>query len=172
MGWLQYDDPKVIPPGSADVTEPTTPVDVYLRDFSSRALPGQELDVLAPGSWVRGPFPGTPGYNHLPWHSRGIGDLMGRNSGNFYYVGGTSMATPHAASVAAMMLQKNPSLTQSQIESILRATALPMPANDSRYIYDFDQFADVAWDTDCLGLACDPVGAGLIQADQAIALTP
>jgi subtilisin family serine protease len=172
MWWLQYDDPVVIPSGSADVADPTSALDVYLSEFSSRALPGQQLDVLAPGSWVRGPFAGHPGYNHLPWYSRGIGDLMGRNSGNFYYVGGTSMASPHVASVAAMMLQKNPWLTQSQIESILRATALPMPPTASRYIYDFDHFADVAWDTDCLGSACDPVGAGLVQADKAIAVTP
>ena len=83
-------------------------MDVYVSDFSSRELPGQELDVLAPGSWVRGPFPDGPGFNHLPWWSKGIGDLVGGNTGNFFYVGGTSMATPHVASVAAMMLQKNP----------------------------------------------------------------
>ena len=64
--------------------------------------------MLAPGSWVRGPFPDGPGFNHLPWWSRGIGDLVGGNTGNFFYVAGTSMAAPHVASVAAIMLQKNP----------------------------------------------------------------
>ena len=110
---------------------------VYVSDFSSRALPGQELDVLAPGSWVRGPFAGDPGYNHLPWWSKGIGDLVGRNVSNFFYVGGTSMATPHVASVAALMLQKNPNLMQSQVEGILKSTALTMPSSGSRTIFDF-----------------------------------
>ena len=76
--------------------------------------------MLAPGSWVRGPFPGTPGFNHLPWHSNGIGDLVGGNPGNFFFVGGTSMATPHVASGAALILSKNPTRTQAQIESTLK----------------------------------------------------
>jgi hypothetical protein len=49
----------------------------------------------------------TPGFNHLPWWFKDIGDLVGGNSGNFFYVRGTSMATPHtAAAVAAMMMRR------------------------------------------------------------------
>lgn len=128
--------------------------------------------MLAPGSWVRGPFPGDPGYNHLPWWSNGIGDLRGNNTGNFYYVGGTSMATPHVASVSALMLQKNPALNQVQVETLLKASALPMPPVGSRSIFDFDHPAVVTWDTDCDGTPCDPVGAGALQADTALAMTP
>ena len=62
-------------PGSGDVADPTVAEDVYVSDFSSRELAGQDLDVLAPGSWVRGPFLGFPGYSHLPWWSKGLGDL-------------------------------------------------------------------------------------------------
>ncbi len=171
MWWLQYDDPPMLA-GSGEIGGPTAAGDVYVSDFSSRALSDQQLDVLAPGSWVRGPFPGTPGYNHLPWYSRGIGDLMGRNSGNFYYVGGTSMATPHVASLAALMLQKNPALTQGDVESILKATALAIPASGSRNIFDFSAPGTITWDTDCGGTPCDAVGAGLVQADTAIAATP
>jgi hypothetical protein len=39
---------------------------------------------------------------------------------------GTSAATPHAAGVAALMLQYNPTLTPAQILTILRNTAAPM----------------------------------------------
>lgn len=169
MWWLKDSDhvPPLLP-GSGDVADPTVASDIYVSDFSSRELPEQELDVLAPGSWVRGPFAGTPGYNHLPWWSKGIGDLVGRNAGNFYYVGGTSMAAPHTSGVAALLMQKNPSLTQAQVEHILRSTALPLSTSGSRAIFDFDHAATITWDTDCDGTPCDAVGSGVLQADDAL----
>ena len=157
------------------IGDPTNVDDVYVSDFSSRALHGQELDVLAPGSWVRGPFPLGSGYSHLPWFSRGIGDLVARNGlTNFYLVGGTSMASPHVASVAALMLEKNPGLTQAQVEAILKASALAVPASGSQLVYDpfIDDFPAIAWDADCDGELCDAVGAGLVQADLAVTATP
>lgn len=171
LWWLQYPSAPMLP-GSGEVNDPTNVNDVYVSDFSSRALAAQQLDVLAPGSWVRGPFPGDPGYSHLPWWSKGIGNLKGHNPGNFYYVGGTSMATPHVASLAALILQKNPTLSQAQVESILKSTALPIAADGSRTVYDFDHFTTLTWDTDCAGSVCDPVGSGLIQANAAIAAVP
>jgi subtilisin family serine protease len=167
MWWLQYPDAPILA-GSGDVADPTSVDDVYVSDFSSRAFAGQQLDVLAPGSWVRGPFPGDPGYNHLPWWSKGIGDLLGHNAGNFYYVGGTSMATPHVASATALLLEEHPTLTAGQVESILKSTALAIPDTGSRYILDNTAPATVTWDTDCGGTTCDPVGAGLIQVDAAL----
>ncbi len=173
MWWLQYNDPPLLL-NSGNVADPSVVGDVYVTDFSSRAFTGQgqQLDVLAPGSWVRGPFPGDPGYNHLPWWSKGIGDLVGINSGNFFYVGGTSMATPHVVSTAALMLQKNPNLTQAQVESILKSSALAIPATGSQPIFDFDHAATITWDTSCDATPCDAVGAGLIQADAAIGAVP
>lgn len=169
MWWLKYPSLPVLP-GTGDVADPTAASDVYLSDFSSRELPGQELDVLAPGSWVRGPFGGDPGYNHLPWWSNGIGDLRGNNSGNFYYVGGTSMASPHVASAAALLLQKNPALQQAQIEQILKKSAMALPSSASRYIFDYSAPGTISWGTNCGGVSCDPVGAGLIQLDKAMKL--
>jgi subtilisin family serine protease len=171
MWWLQYPDAPLLP-GTAEVPDPTSVDDLYVSDFSSRELPGEELDVLAPGSWVRGPFAGDPGFNHLPWWSKGIGDLVGGNAGNFYYVGGTSMASPHVAALAAMMLEKNPSLLQSDVEKILKETALAMPSSGSRTILDNTVPATVTWDTDCGGTACDPVGSGVVRADAALGATP
>lgn len=153
--------------GYNDIPEPTPVDEVYVADFSSRELPGQQLDVLAPGSWVNGPFPGNPGYNHLPWWSKGIGDLVSGNSGNFYYAYGTSMAAPHVASLAALMLQKNSGLTQAQIESILKSTALLVPAGSAQ-VWDLSPvqgFYTYSWGNDA-------TGAGLIQADAALAAVP
>ena len=171
MWWLQYPFAPMFP-GSGEVADPTIVDDIYLSDFSSRALPGQELDVLAPGSWVRGPFPGTPGYAHLPWWANGQGGIKGKNPGNFYYVGGTSMATPHVAAVAALLLSKDPTLTQADIDFIMKSTALPFPATGSRDIWDNTAPATITWDTDCNGTLCDPVGAGVLQADAALLAVP
>jgi subtilisin family serine protease len=172
MWWLQYGQAPVLP-GSGEVADPTALDDLYVSDFSSRALPGQELDLLAPGSWLRGPWPGVPAYNHLPWWSRGQALLHAAvPQFNFYTASGTSMSAPHVASVAALMLQKNPSLQQAQVESILKATAKPVPSAGSRLVLDLETLLTVVWGTACGSVLCDPVGAGLLQADQALAATP
>jgi hypothetical protein len=72
-----------------------------------------------------------------------------------------------------MMLQKNPGLTQAQVETILKTTALTIPASGTRIIFDFaTPNVSISWDTDCGGAACNAVGSGLIRADAALAATP
>ena len=138
-----------------------TPEDMqsFIADFSSRAIDelDQELDVVAPGYWTLAPASkgATPGY---------------------YFVSGTSFSTPLTAGVAALMMEKNPALTQATVESILKSSALPMASTDSRTGV-LDPFItgtaiNPDWDTDCNGKTCDPVGAGLLQADAALAGTP
>jgi len=71
---------------------------------------------------------------------------------NFY---GTSAATPHAGGVVALMLQANGALTAPVIADILKASAIDM---DNPATAGFDTGFDVG------------TGAGLIQADKAVAL--
>lgn len=105
-GWMyEWTDPYW---WLGNVYDPTTPADFYIADFSSRALPGQDLDVTAPGSWIVGPYQ----------------TQMGQLS--YYYLGGTSMASPHVAGIAALMLEKKSDLNAFQVESILEATAISM----------------------------------------------
>lgn len=167
LWWLKDGGKLGLPAGSGDVADPTVASDVYVADFSSREYPGQDLDVLAPGTWVRGPFPGTPGYRRTPWWSKGLSGF-----GNFFYVGGTSMAAPHVTAAAALLLQKDPTLTQAKVEAILESTALPIPSSGSPSVYDISPapgFSTKAWDTDCVGTTCDAVGSGLLQVDKALA---
>ena len=171
MWWLQDTNGGLTPPlfvGSGDVADPSAAGDVYVTDFSSREHAGQDLDVLAPGSWVRGPFAGFPGYNHLPWWSKGIADLLGANPGNFFYVGGTSMAAPHISAAAALVLEKDDSLQQSQIEALFESTALPIGAG-SRQVWDpflaTPAFTTVTW-------GADAAGEGLLQVDAALDALP
>ena len=177
MFWLQNGG-DFVPPlfaNGGNVPEPTPTTSAgfpfnhaaYIADFSSRELAGEQLDVTAPGVWVRGPFAGFPGYNHLPWWSQGIGDLLSTAPlTNFFYVSGTSMSAPHTTAVAALMLEKNPALTQAQVESILKSTALPIPPGFGGDIQITSGFADLQiW-------GADATGSGLIQADAAVAATP
>ena len=179
MFWLQDGTGALTPPlhpDSGQVPERTAngtaAQDVYVSDFSGRANnPGHELDLLAPGSWVRGPYPGFPGYAHLPFWAKGGGDILGHNPGNFLYVGGTSQATPHVSAIAALLLQQDPTLTPAQIQARLKATALPIPAATVDVWDPFHvdaagnalppDFYPFAW-------GADATGAGLVQADAAL----
>jgi len=70
------------------------------------------------------------------------------------------------AATAALMLEKNPALTQAQVESILKSTALPIPPGSGGDIQITGGFADMqVW-------GANATGSGLIQADAAVAATP
>jgi len=71
-----------------------------------------------------------------------------------------------------LLLQKDPSLEQADVEQILRDTALDIPNTGSRNIWDNVVPATITWDTDCGGVVCNPVGYGLIQVDAAIDSIP
>jgi subtilisin family serine protease len=159
---------------AADVPEDLSDLVSYITDFSGRVEPAlgwpQELDVVAPGSWVVGPYPVGPGQSHLPWWSNGEGNGVG---GQYFFLGGTSMATPHVAGVAALMLQADPGLSPSAVESFLRNTADPIPFSGTRDVVDpnLGELVSVPWGDDSDGL--DAVGYGLVQADAAVeAVTP
>jgi subtilisin family serine protease len=70
--------------------------------------------------------------------------------GTYASMTGTSMATPHVAGVAALMLSVNPNLTATDVADILRSTALPLRDNDSDPVPN------------------DNYGHGLVQADKAV----
>jgi subtilisin family serine protease len=74
------------------------------------------------------------------------------------------MATPHVSAVVALMLQKNPSLTQSKVEYILKSTALSIPPG-SMEVYDSGSHG---WDWYTIEWDETATGAGLLRADEAI----
>ena len=106
-----------------------------VADFSSR---GEAVDVLAPGvdTWgaaAKAGFENTvftpigqvasPGSMPPPPPGSGNPADEVNNRAQYLYGAGTSFATPHVAGIVALMLDANPSLSQAEIEQILRSTA-------------------------------------------------
>ncbi len=145
-GWVGEWQPGAGAWWTRNVADPTNPDDYYITDFSSRQLAGQDLDVAAPGSWVVGPYQVNSGQL------------------SYYYLGGTSMASPHVAGIAALMMQKNPSLVQSDVETILETSAIALPAG-CRNVLTPSGPAQFCWEADA-------TGAGLATADAALNAIP
>jgi subtilisin family serine protease len=125
-----------------DVPDPNNPSDFYIASFSSRQKAGQDLDVAAPGDDTVGPY-------------------QVNSQQSYYYLSGTSMASPHVTGTVALVLQKNPGLSAAQVESILETSAIPLPAGCRTVPLE----GQVCWGTDA-------TGAGLLDADAALAATP
>jgi subtilisin family serine protease len=134
---------------ACDVPE-DNPADFYITDFSSRQKTGQDLDVAAPGSWVVGPF------------------QLQQGQLSYFFLGGTSMASPHVAGIAALMAQKDGSLTGPQVEAILTNPANVIPlAPGCRTI----NVGPPSFATESVCWGADATGAGLTTADKALAGT-
>lgn len=137
---------------------------LFVNDFSGRPNPelGQtwcDLDVCSLGSWVVGPY--SP-----------YGCLIGGGAYfGYYYVGGTSQATPHVSGIAALVLQKYPDLVQWEMQLILKAAALDnrmtkwfkdgealVYAYIGGGMYDYVTYTWTSWD----------YGTGFLQADSAM----
>ncbi len=106
---------------------------------------GPQLDVVAPGVLIpTTDLQGTAGYttaNYTP---------------NF---NGTSAACPHVAAVAALILSRNPSLTQKEVCDIIERTARMLRPEDYEYGY-YTNRPNGPWN--------EEVGYGLVDAYAAV----
>lgn len=132
---------------------------VYLEDFSSRpnADLGQkhhDLDVMAPGAWIVGPY--KPKFTY---------------DAGYWYVSGTSMAAPHVAAISALILEDYPDFDQKDIEHILKIAAggvgqnmlrgFPKEATDVLVAYVPGYVYVLSWGR-------HDYGRGFLQCDEAL----
>lgn len=105
-------------------TWPTcTGLSVVADEVTCSSNSSSDLDLLAPGAGIL---------------SVGLG-------GNSVTQSGTSMSTPHAAGVAALLLQAQPDLTPTEIETILKETGVPVrDSRTQRVTPRIDAFAAVS----------------------------
>jgi len=112
-------------------------ISVAAVDINAQRAPysnfGPTIDLCAPGGDT------SKDLNHDGYADGILSTLMDGASPPFtpiygFYMG-TSMACPHAAGVAALMLAVNPALTPAQIETLMKSTAvdLGLPGRDNDY---------------------------------------
>jgi len=101
--------------------------------------------VLGPAPAAALALPETVAKPDLAASDGGVNTFFGNLSSGEWRFFGTSAAAPHAAAVAALMLQANPGLSPTQVRDVLTATARPVGA-----------------------FGADAVGAGLIDAAAAV----
>lgn len=94
-----------------------------------------------------------------------VGPYQTNGQLNYYYLGGTSMASPHVAGLVALMAQKYPPLTAPFAETILQDSAIALPAGCRDVDPGTGTAVEFCWDDDA-------TGAGLVAADAALAATP
>jgi len=82
---------------------------------------GTHINVVAPGNYIYG-----------------LSHTSNTDSTSFW--GGTSQATPLVAGIASLLFAQNPSLTPSQVRTILQNTAVDEVGNSSEDTPGFDQY--------------------------------
>jgi subtilisin family serine protease len=123
---------------------PENTSEVYIANFSARQKSGQDLDVVAPGAWVVGPY-----------------QTNQSNQMSLFFLSGTSMASPHVAGIVALMTQQNSGLTAPQAEAILEDKAIPLAKGCATVIRESEP---QCWDTDA-------TGSGFITATAALGIS-
>ena len=134
---------------------------VYLAPYSSRPnrTLGQrycDLDVMAPGDWIVGPYKSA-------WAP--VTDW------SYYYLSGTSMAAPHVSAIAAIILEAFPDFEQRDMEFVLKLAAggrffnrlrgFPAVGVDVKVAYFGGGYYNVSWGK-------HDFGRGFLKADTAL----
>ncbi len=132
---------------------------------------GPTLEISAPGGVGAMPCSTGTGKSSCPFDGSLQGGVL--SAGNlgtqtpgqnwWTWISGTSMAAPHVAGVASLVLSRNPSLKSEQVREILRATARLFPTGAG----NLSSCADgvLTGSMDCQTTFC---GSGIVDAYAAV----
>ena len=126
--------PTTIAVGATDYTDARAPYSNY----------GRGLDIMAPGGNTLADVDGD-GYGDGVLQETKIDSDWG-----YYFFQGTSMASPHVAAAAALLIAQNPGITPAQVRDKLTDSALDLGSSgyDSVYGHGLVQVADALEHTD------------------------
>lgn len=91
-----------------------------IASFSSRGPVA--WDTIAPYN----DYPYPPGLLHPDFCAPGVNVTSTKRGGGYTQMSGTSMATPCAAGVCALMLEKNPNLLPEEVDEVMQSSVLPL----------------------------------------------
>ena len=114
--------------------------DAWVADFSARGEAPRIAPWTDPSHW----FNPHRMYSKPDLTAPGIDVRSCAAGGGFRRLSGTSMAAPHVAGVAALMLQKDPSLTPRDVYDILIGTADAEPAGQHSVDYGWGRIDALA----------------------------
>ncbi|GJP71950.1 hypothetical protein CLOP_g2734 [Closterium sp. NIES-67] len=106
-------------PAAISPSTSSAPVVAYFSSTGPLAKPWGSAPAAYPSNTILKPdilAPGVELYGAAP------GSTVG-NTGGFQQLSGTSMATPHIAGIAALIIQQHPDWTPSQVMSAMQTTA-------------------------------------------------
>jgi serine protease AprX len=135
-------DPRVITVGAMKDMGTATPTDDVIASYSSKGPTLYDLvakpDLVAPGNLidsVQSQANNLFGPNPQTWIAQNLFAKTADNaaSNDYMQLSGTSMATPYVSAAAALLIQRNPSLTPDQVKARLMLTAVKttFPATSS-----------------------------------------
>jgi Subtilase family len=174
---------------------------VYVAGFSSRQLPGQYLDVVSTGRYLLLPYPCAELYkdgqvisstNVRTCASKATPDNAHAAPFQYLFISGTSFSAPTIAGVAALMLQKNPSLSNADatfgtlndptswgpgtFEKILEGSATDIPPGSVTVTHRTGEPLFECWEVTVPGhpecSTLEATGHGWVFVDDAIAAVP
>jgi serine protease AprX len=176
-------DPNVITVGATNTNDTPTRLDDTIASYSSKGptlidhivkpdlvAPGNRIvSLLAPGSYMAANYPTLTLSPSTPLISCSLG-VLGLNvcasdsSPRYVRLSGTSMATPVVTAAAALMIQKDPTLTPDTIKARMMKTAWKGYVSSSwahdvwgnSYFSQYDVFT---------------IGAGYLNVDQSLIST-